>query len=205
LSASRTCASVFFLRGGADLVGLGQHDLKGDGGAVQQRHDLVIDRLHPVAHVDQHEGPAQRRAAGEIRLEERLPARHHGLRRLGETVAGQVHEIGPPAEVEEVDLLRTAGRVRGPRQRLATGKRVDQGRLADVRAAGEADLQPVGRRQPVHRDDALDELDRPGKELAPGLLGCRVGRLGQREGQGGHASTRTASPRAISPGCVTCA
>ena len=50
------------------------------------------------------------------------------------------------AEGEEVDLLRAARRVGGAGQRLAAGERVDQCRLADIGAPGEADLGAVGGR-----------------------------------------------------------
>ena len=52
---------------------------------------------------------------------------------------------------------------------LAPGQRVDQRGFADVRAAGEADLEPVGRRQAVHRDDALEKLGLPGEQHAARL------------------------------------
>ena len=82
--------------------------------------------LMPVAGVDEHEGAAQRRAAGEVGAQQRLPALDHGLRRLGEAVAGQVDQVVRRAEREEVDLLGAAGGVRGAGERLAPGQRVDQ-------------------------------------------------------------------------------
>ena len=55
------------------------------------------DRLDAVAGVDQQEDPAQRRPAGEVGAQQRLPALDHRLRRLGEAVAGQVDEVVAPS------------------------------------------------------------------------------------------------------------
>jgi len=43
-----------FQRAGFDLVGLGQHDLVGNRGLVEQAHNLNIARLDAVARIDQH-------------------------------------------------------------------------------------------------------------------------------------------------------
>jgi hypothetical protein len=116
-----------------------------------------------VTRVDQDEGAAERGAAREIGLEQRLPFLHHRDRRLGIAVAGQVDEVVTFAEGEEVDFLRAAGRVGGARQRLAARQRVDQRGFADIGAAREADLGPVGGGHAVHGDDALQEV-RPARE-----------------------------------------
>ena len=72
----------------------------------------------PVAGVDQQEGPAQRRPAGEIGAEQRLPALDDRLRRLGEAVARKVDEIVALAQREEVDLLGPPRGIRGAGEAL---------------------------------------------------------------------------------------
>ena len=143
------------------LVALGQHRLEADGRAVEQIHDLVIRSLHPVARIDQHEGPAQARPACEIGAEQRLPGLDLRLRRLGEAVARQIDQIRRLAEREVVDLLRPARRVRGPRKPPTPRQRVDERGLADVRAPGEADLGTVRRRQRIERDHPLEKIAGP--------------------------------------------
>jgi hypothetical protein len=53
---------------------------------------------------------------------------------------------------------------------------------------GKADLGPVGGGHAVHGDDALEEIRAAREEEATLFLGLSVGRLGQWEGEGGHAS-----------------
>ncbi len=65
-------------------------------------------------------------APGQIGLQQPLPFLDHLHRRIGKAIAGQVDQIVAVGQREEVDLLRAAGRVRRPRQRLAAGQRVDQ-------------------------------------------------------------------------------
>ena len=65
----------------------------------------------------------------------------------------------------------------------ASGERIDQRRLADIGAAGEGDLDPVGRRQVGDPDAAFDESERPGEQQPPGLDLVR-GKLGQRYSAG---------------------
>jgi hypothetical protein len=156
-----------------------------------------------VAGVDEDEGAPERRAAGEVGAEQGLPALDDGLRGLGEAVAGEVDQVAVGAEGEEVDLLGAARGVRGAGERLAADERVDQGRLADVGAAGEADLDPVGGRQAVYRDDALEELAGAGEEEAAALEGGGVGLGG--DGEGGLQSTTAGSPTATRPPSVTSA
>ncbi|MPL75570.1 hypothetical protein SDC9_21396 [bioreactor metagenome] len=190
--------------GAADLVDLGQHHLEGHRRAVEQRQDFVIDLLHAVARVDQHEGAAQVHPAREIGLEQILPLLHHRHRRLGKAIARKVDEIGPAGGGEEVDLLRAPGRVRGAGKVLAVRQRVDERGFAHVRAAGKADLDPVGGRHPRHRDDALQEVDGGGKQQ-PALLAGEIVGLGGEGELHLHQRISTVSPRAISPPRVTVA
>src|SRR6056297_1217195 len=105
------------------------------------------------------------------------------------------------AEREEVDLLRPSRRVRSAGERLPAGQRVYQRRLADVRAAREADLDPVRRRKTLERDDTLQELRPAGEELSA-RLPRGVVRLGEGEGQA-HGCTSTVSPGRTSPASST--
>ena len=92
---------------------------------------------------------------------------------------------------EEDQLLGAAGRMRGARQRLAPGERVDQARLADIGAAGERDLDAAHRRQRFDRGRGPDELPVAGEQLAAGfdfgagegvvVIGARAVILGARK------------------------
>ena len=52
-----------------DLVGLGQHRLKGDRGAIEKGHDFLVYVLDPVASVDEDEGTTQGGTTREVLLE----------------------------------------------------------------------------------------------------------------------------------------
>src|SRR3546814_6967104 len=71
----------------------------------------------------------------EVILDQPGPDAYLAFRRPGVAVARQVYEHQPPAEVEEIDLPRPARGVRGARECLAPGQRVDEARLADIRTA----------------------------------------------------------------------
>ncbi len=79
------------------------------------------------------------------------------FRRLGEAVARQVGEHQPFAQDEEVELLRAARRIRGARQVVLSGQRVEQAGFADVRPSGEGDLGQVGFGDLVEPGDAEQE------------------------------------------------
>ena len=91
----------------------------------------------------------------------------------GGAVAGQVGEQPPRAQAEGVGLPGSAGRVGGPRERLAAGQCVDQAGLADVGAAGEGDLGQFGLGQVGFRTHAHDEVAFPGKQYAAPFEGRR--------------------------------
>ena len=122
------------------LVGLGENELVGDGALVERVHDRRVDLLQAVPGIDEQEDARQVGAAAQVVVDEPGPRLDLGLRHRRIAVAGHVDQREAAADVEEVELLRAPGRVGGPRQRLATGERVDEARLADVRAAGKGDL-----------------------------------------------------------------
>src|SRR3546814_4347252 len=70
------------------------------------------------------------------------------------------------ANVEEVQFLRAPRRHRGARERLAPGERVQERRLADVRAARERDLGNGSVGQKLQRRRGFEESDRAGEGLA---------------------------------------
>ena len=117
---------------GLHLVGLGQHSLEGNRRAVQQAQDVFIDRLHPMARINQHEGPAQRRAACKISFEQSLPFLDHRQRGIGKAIARQIDEIVLCTQCEIVDLLGAAGRIGGPRKPLPACQCVDQCGFAHI-------------------------------------------------------------------------
>ena len=96
-------------------------------------------------------------------------------------VARHVDEGEAPADVEEVELLGAARRVRGAGQRVAPGERVDEARLADVGAPREGDLHRAHGRQAVERIAAQKKSAAPAKSLRPG---SRNGSSGAGSGAG---------------------
>src|SRR5439155_26495636 len=68
---------------------------------------------------------------------------------------------------EEDQFLGTAWRMRGTRQRVAAGQRVDQAGFADVGTAGKGDLHARDRRQCFDRGRGPEELPVAGEQLSP--------------------------------------
>lgn len=83
--------------------------------------------------------------------------------------------------------------------------RENQAGLSDVGAAGETNLDPVGRGQARHGDHAFEEFRLTRKEEASYLGGLGVRLFGQGEGQFFHHRTFAVSPVAMGPDCVTSA
>ena len=70
---------------------------------------------------------------------------------------------------EEVQLLRAARRIRSARQPQLSDERIDEARLADVRAPGEGDFRTVVGRQVIEIGRAARK--RPGtREEAPAFF-----------------------------------
>ncbi len=142
-------ARLFLHRGklaGLDLVDLGEDEVVADGGGIEHLHELAIDLLQPVPAVDQQQHPLQRLAAAKIIVDQVAPLLGEVLRRLGEAVARHVDE--PEAErladVEEIQFLRPARRVRRAGEIASVGERVQQRRLADIGPAGERHFGAAG-------------------------------------------------------------
>jgi hypothetical protein len=121
--------------------------------------------------VDQHQGTLERRAAAQIIVDQEAPLADDVFGRLGKAVAGHVDQpqLQRLAHVEEVELLRAAGRVRGACEAVAVGERVEQRRFADIGATRERNLRHVGRRQIFEAGRGLEERDRAGEQFARGL------------------------------------
>ena len=79
------------------------------------------------------------------------------FRRPRITKSRQIDQHQPAAEIEEINLLGPARRMAGAGQRLAAGQRIDEARLADIRAAGEGDFGQIVRRQAINLDRAQYE------------------------------------------------
>ncbi len=165
------------------LVHLGQHELERHRRLVQHPHRRLVGRLEADPRVDQQHDAAQCRPSAQIGEHRPLPRLLHALRRLGIAVARHVHEGEPAGEVEEVELLGAPGRGRDPRQRPPSGERIEQRRLADIRAAGERHLGPARRRQLIHRLRRVEEAALAGEQHAPGLDQRCPGRLVRRLGE----------------------
>ena len=163
VSAMRACE----LRG-LHLVGLGQHDLIAHRRFIQRLQHVLVDVLQAMAAVDQHIDAREAGASQQEFVDQRGPGRDLRLGRGGVAVAGHVDQ--PQAVLvrpfEEDQFLGAARRVRGARQRVAAGQRVDQAGLADIGAAGKGDLQPRHRRQRLDRGRGPDELPVAGEQLS---------------------------------------
>ncbi len=144
-------ASVTVTRSGPERGPGARIDWSGDPSKAGLGSQEVIGS-DPVTRIDQHEGPAQRGAPGKILFQQSLPFLDDRQRCIGIAIAGQVNEIVCLAGGEVVDLLRAAWCVGGVREALASGDRVDKGRLADVGASGKADFHAVGRGHAPHSD-----------------------------------------------------
>src|SRR5439155_20332727 len=81
---------------------------------------------------------------------------------------------------DEDKFLGAARGMRGTRQRVAAGKRVDQARLADIGAAGKRHFHARHRRQGFDRGRGPDELPLAGEEFSALFDQLRIG-------FGGHA------------------
>src|SRR5204863_8401895 len=98
-------------------------------------------------------------AAGEVGPGPSGPRRAFLLRGGRIAVPGQIDDPQGVSAAEKYELLRAAGRVRGPRQRVPPGQSVDEARLADIGASSECDLgaHARGRRHGVDRARGRDE------------------------------------------------
>ena len=123
----------------------------------------------PWRRVDQHIDPRQRGATLQELMDQLGPGRDLGLRRRGVAIAGHVDQPKPclVRAVEEDQFLGAARRMRGARQRVAAGQRIDQARFADIGAAGERHFHARHRRQRLDRGRGPDELPVAGEELSP--------------------------------------
>ena len=111
---------------------------------------LAVDLGEAEPRVDQHDDRAQAAPHGEVLGHHLLPAQLGVALDRRVAVAGQVGEerIGRElrAELEQVDVLGAARRLRGEREALLLRQDVDRRRLAGIRAADEGDLGQLGRR-----------------------------------------------------------
>ena len=163
--------------GGLHLVGLGQHDLVADRGLVERRRapaSSVV--LEAVAGVDQHIDAARDwRGRADRRGSARSRPRPWSWRLRHSRSPACRPASSAAAAGEEDQLLGAARRVRGARQRLAAGQRVDQARLADIGAAGKGDLDAAHRRQRVDRAGGRRRnCQSPANSLRPASISARV-------------------------------
>src|SRR5204863_9356291 len=134
--------------------------------AVEQ---LSVDVGDAEPRIDEHDDRAQAAPHRQVLGHHLLPAQLRVALDRRITVAGQVREerIGCElgAELEEVDVLRPSGRLRGEGETLLLRQHIDRGRLAGVRAPDEGDLGQLGGRQLVQRAGGGEKTRgvRPGK------------------------------------------
>ena len=87
---------------------------------------LAVGFLQAMAGIDQHIDAGKVGAAAQVFVNEAGPGFHLGLRHGGIAVAGHVDEREIVLAGEENEFLGAAGSIRGSRQCLAAGERVDQ-------------------------------------------------------------------------------
>ena len=162
-------------------VGLGEHDLIGDRRLVERVEHAAVDGFQAVPGVDQHVDAGEIGASAQVGVDQRCPGGDLFLAGRRVAVARHVDQGQAPAEIEEVEFLGAAGRVRGAGERLAPGERVDEARLADVRAAREGDLDALHGRQVIDAVRRPDEAGLAREQLAAGLQVRLQGR-GKRDG-----------------------
>lgn len=133
--------------GARELVGLGEQHEARQLARPQPFEQPPVVRRERVARIHQRDHANQGFALRQVAADQRLPACAQLLRHLGITVAGQVHQPPPAAQVEEIDHLRAPRRLADERQAPAPSERIDRARLADVRAASERNLRPALGRQ----------------------------------------------------------
>ena len=111
---------------------------------------LLVELGEAEARIDQQHDAAKAAPHREVLGHHLLPAQLGAARDRGVAVAGQVGEqrVGRDlrAELEQVDVLRAARRLRGEGEALLLRQRIDRGRLAGIGAADEGDLGQLGRR-----------------------------------------------------------
>jgi hypothetical protein len=147
--------------GGLHPVHFRQHDLEGHRRLVEQLHHRAVGGFRLDARIQEQHDPPERRPPTEVVEHQPLPVLLHRERRLRIAVARHVHEREPPAEVEEIKLLRMPGPPGGARERLPPRQRVDERGFSNIRPAGERHFRPRRLRQ-------LIEPLRPVEELALG-------------------------------------
>ena len=148
--------------GGLDLVRLCQDEVIADRRAVEHLHDVAVDVLEPVASVDQDEGAFEHLTPAQIVVDEETPALDHVLGSFGETIAGHVDEanLDRLADVEEVQFLRATRRIRCAGECFSVQERIEERRLADVRAAEKRDLSQALARPMATLECTLNEFRR---------------------------------------------
>src|SRR5215208_3952500 len=122
-----------------------------------------------MAGVDQEIDARQIGAASQKVMNELVPSLDLALGGGGITVAWHIdeHELLPAGK--KYQLLRAPWCVRGARERIASAQRIDQAGFADVGTAGEGDLGPVHRRQPLQGVGRGNELPVAREQLATGF------------------------------------
>ena len=136
---------------------------------VERAHHRAVASHQAAPAIDQERDAAERGAALEILLGELGPSLDLLVGRRGVAVAGQIDQREAVAQIVEVDLLGAARRVRDAGEVGVPGQRVEQARLADVRASGEGDLRQRRRRQPGEIARAGDERASLREEQPAGL------------------------------------
>src|SRR5262249_51216451 len=119
------------------LVGLRQRDHERRLALREPRHEVELLFLGVAADGEEEAHASERRTLLEVRLDQRAPALARGLADLGVAEARQVDEEEPrlAVDLEPVDEARAPRRARRAREPVLADERVDQARLADVRAA----------------------------------------------------------------------
>ena len=208
ISPSASCAAASASRASlaVELVGLGQQHQQLDRAVADARRDegeqLAVEVGEAQARIDHQHHAGQAAPDLEVVGHHLLPAQLGAARDRRVAVARQVGEqrVGRVlrAQLEQVDVLRAARRLRREGEPLLLRQRVDRGRLAGVGAADEGDLGQLGGGQLVELAGGREEA----RGVGPGERLSRFGGGARAVVAGGLESVMEA-PKAVivkSPG-----
>ena len=183
-------------------VGFGEHDAIENGSAVEGIDGGEVVVFYFDASIEQQDYALKCGAAAEIVEHQPLPVFLYLFGGHCVAIAGHVHEGQASTEVEEIQLLGAAGLGGDAGECVAAGKRIDQGRLADVGAAGEGDFRKAWRWELIEplggeKEVALGGEQQPprldgGETVGLGLFGGFFERICEKFGQDFTAGTRAA-------------
>ena len=124
----------------AEFVCLGKDDAEGDVALAQPLHEFKIYLLRLMAAVNEHEEVRELATLKDIARDHLLELGPLGLAALGESVAGQVHDVPLVVDEEMVDEQCFARRGRSLGEALLRRQHIDEAGFSDVGTSNESVL-----------------------------------------------------------------